>query len=224
MHNGKHFLGGLALLLCLFPGLPVAAAQLAVTDASSHEPLDEAVIEILHSQVVPTAGLAHQVIQRDATFHPHVSVVPIDSRVEFPNHDTTRHHVFSFSPAKVFELELYLQETPPPIHFDQPGVVVLGCNIHDHMQAFIVVSDAAAVALTGPNGQAEFPDLPPGEHRLRIWHPRLDDTHQTWWEGEISAGESLTVALDLQASLPTPQEPSALQQHFWQALQESKDE
>lgn len=219
MHNARTLLGGLVLLLGLAINLPVQAAQLLITDAATGEPLEDAVIEVHH----PGPGKAteeQEIIQRDATFLPLVSVVAVGSRVSFPNRDTTRHHVFSFSPAKVFDLELYLQETPPPIHMDQAGVVVLGCNIHDQMQAFIVVSDAQTAGQTSRGGRLTLSDLPGGSHRLRVWHPRLEDTHQQWWEGEIRQGQALTIALDLQASLPVAEEPSELQQRFRQALQE----
>ncbi|SEK76751.1 methylamine utilization protein [Halomonas daqiaonensis] len=221
MNNGKSVFGCLAWLgLGLFLATPVSAAQLQVIDASTGEPLENAVIEVQIPDASPAAGYITQVTQRDATFIPHVSVVAVGSRVIFPNRDTTRHHVFSFSPAKVFDLELYLQDTPPPVIFDQAGVVVLGCNIHDHMQAFIVVSDAPHIVRTDADGRVTMPDLPAGRHALRIWHPRLDDTHQRWWEGQITQGETRTVALDLEARLPVPAEPSALQERFRQALQD----
>lgn len=215
--HGYHHLILLAVTLGF--AYPALAARLAISDAATGLPLENAVVEIHHGDMPPADG-AQRIFQREATFMPHVTLVPTGSQVSFPNRDTTRHHVFSFSPAKVFELELYLQETPPPITFDQPGVVVLGCNIHDHMRAFIVVSDAGSTALTDNDGMALFDDLPIGTHRLRVWHPRLEDTHQQWWEGEIAHGESRRVALDLQASPPPTPEPSPLQQRFRQALQQ----
>ncbi|MBS9403467.1 methylamine utilization protein [Halomonas sp. TRM85114] len=221
MRHDTLLLRGLAwLCLSLVLASPASGAQLQVTDASTGEPLADAVVEVLHPGTPSAAGDAGEVMQRDAAFVPRVSVVAVDSRVSFPNRDTTRHHVFSFSPAKVFDLELYLQETPPPVTFDQAGVVVLGCNIHDHMRAFIVVSNAPRIARTGADGRVALPGLPAGRHALRIWHPRLEDTHQQWWEGQISRGETRTVALDLEASLPVRAEPSALQERFRQALQD----
>jgi LEA14-like dessication related protein len=88
------------------------------------------------------------------------------------------------------------------------------------MQAFIVVSDAPSIAKTDADGRVALPDLPRGRYSLRVWHPRLEDTHQQWWEGQISQGETRTVALELKASLPVRAAPSALQKRFRQALKE----
>ncbi|GHE21346.1 methylamine utilization protein [Halomonas urumqiensis] len=217
--HGYHHM--ILLTVTLGFACPTLAARLAISDAATGQPLENAVVEIFHGDM-PPANDANQVIQREATFTPHVTLIPTGSQVSFPNRDTTRHHVFSFSPAKVFELELYLQETPPPITFDRPGVVVLGCNIHDHMRAFIIVSDAANMVLTGSDGTARFDELPTGTHRMRVWHPRLEDTHQQWWEGEIAPGESREVMLELQASPPPTPEPSRLQQRFRQALEQQE--
>ncbi|MGJ7459032.1 carboxypeptidase regulatory-like domain-containing protein [Halomonas sp. MA07-2] len=214
---------GLLWLLLLVGAAPAWAASLQVVDARDGSPLVDAVVEVNHPGP-SRPDTENDIIQRDATFIPHVSLVPRESRVSFPNRDTTRHHVFSFSPAKTFELELYLQETPPPVSFDRAGVVVLGCNIHDHMRAFIVVSDAPTMAMTDADGHVSLADLPPGTHTLRIWHPHLEDTHLAWWEGTITAGEPYSVALELRATPPAPPEPSALQQRFRQALEYREQE
>ncbi|MDR5906659.1 carboxypeptidase regulatory-like domain-containing protein [Franzmannia qiaohouensis] len=198
---------------------PAAATLLTVRDAASGESLSNAVIEVHVSGAPGRPGVQDDIIQRDAAFHPHVSAVPVDSRIRFPNQDSTRHHVYSFSPAKVFDLNLFLRDTPPPITFDQTGVVVLGCNIHDHMQAFIVVSDATHVGVTEEDGRWQIPDLPAGEHRVRIWHPRLDDSHQQWHDVSLDEQPQQEVLLTLTASAPPPAEPSALQQRFRDATQ-----
>lgn len=208
-----------ALLLIVAPLSMAEAATVRVVDAETGEPLARAVVEAWHPAPSDGSDEVQNVIQRDATFIPTVSLVSQGASVRFPNRDTTRHHVFSFSPAKTFELELYLQDTPPPIVFDKAGVVVLGCNIHDHMEAFIVVSEASSAVLTGEDGVAELGTLPAGRHRLRVWHPRLEDTHRQWWEGEIEAGADRRVALELRATPPPPGDPSPLQQRFREALE-----
>jgi hypothetical protein len=107
-------------------------------------------------------------------------ILPAGSSVEFPNQDNTQHHVYSFSPAKTFNLELYADKPEAPVVFDQPGIVELGCNIHDHMQAFIVVADSRAIGQTNEQGEVtialDFGDTQvPGSLSLNIWHPRLPD-------------------------------------------------
>lgn len=207
----------LACLTAIF-SFNVEAATVNVSDLAD-TPLENAVVEVYFESASAPEAQSHNIVQRNATFHPRVLTVPVGSHVAFPNEDTTRHHVFSFSPAKTFDLELYLSETPPPIHFDQAGVVVLGCNIHDHMQAFIVVSDAPYVAQTNSEGKLTLPALPEGSHHMRVWHSRMDDSQTVWWEGDISDSENVAVNLELNAIPPQPPEPSPLQQRFQQATQ-----
>lgn len=123
-------------------------------------------------QVRPLAGL--EMAQQSRAFQPGVLVVPVGSAVHFPNHDTVRHHVYSFSPAKKFELKLYSGKPANPVLFDQSGVVVLGCNIHDAMVGWMLVVETPYYAhSTAPEGRARIDGVPPGSYRLRTWHPRL---------------------------------------------------
>ncbi|RKR07675.1 hypothetical protein C7446_0491 [Kushneria sinocarnis] len=220
--SGKRPVPSLILLaLLLLAAMPVAAAGVTVADAATGQPLANAVVALYpragHSSAPPPVRAS--IVQRRATFMPHVLVVPPGSRVSFPNRDTTRHQVYSFSPPLTFSLNLYLRETPPPVTFDRAGVEVLGCNIHDHMQAFIVISEAPFSAVTAADGRVAL-EVPAGPYRLRIWHPLLEDTHQQWWEGQLDADEQRRVALTLRASPPPRDEPSELARHFQQALQQ----
>ena len=127
-----------------------------------------------------------EVAQEKKQFLPEVLVVPVGTQVHFPNRDSVRHHVYSFSPAKKFELKLYTGTPANPVLFDQPGVVSLGCNIHDRMVGWIVVVDtpyyaqvpeensgeAGAASASSP-GRALLQSVPPGNYKLRVWHPRL---------------------------------------------------
>ena len=100
--------------------------------------------------------------------------VRVGTTVNFPNKDNIRHHVYSFSPPKKFELPLYTRKPAAPVLFDKAGVVVLGCNIHDWMIAYVYVSESAYFAKTGADGKATLSDLPAGKNTLRAWHPRLE--------------------------------------------------
>ena len=112
-----------------------------------------------------------KVTQRNMTFEPFVLIVPVGAEVSFPNLDTVRHHVYSFSPAKTFELKLYGQDESRSVRFDKVGVVALGCNIHDQMSAFVVVVDTPFAAKTDASGQAVLRGLPGDQARVEVWHP-----------------------------------------------------
>lgn len=113
--------------------------------------------------------------QVDKEFIPYVNPVLVNTEVHFPNNDKIRHHVYSFSEAKTFELPLYPPGQGPeePVVFDTPGVVVLGCNIHDWMKAYVFVLETPFYAKTGDDGLARIPDLPAGPYEIQVWHPRL---------------------------------------------------
>jgi len=118
-------------------------------------------------------GGHYVVSQKNIQFHPFLTIVPVGADVSFPNLDPTKHHVYSFSPAKRFELKLFAKDQSRTVHFDKPGVVALGCNIHDQMSAFIVVTDSAWTARTNGSGIASFADAPDAPGRVTVWHPYL---------------------------------------------------
>lgn len=166
----------LALLLGagMAAGAGAAGVQVEVLDAAG-KPLPEALVFLESAEarrlVRPLAE--QEMSQEKKAFVPGVLVLTTGTDVRFPNRDTVRHHVYSFSPAKKFELKLYAGTPAHPVRFDQPGVVVLGCNIHDHMVGWIVVLDTPYYAQTPAMGTALIADVPSGNYRLRAWHPRL---------------------------------------------------
>jgi len=115
----------------------------------------------------------YEMVQHNIIFDPHVLVVPTGAEVTFPNRDKVRHHVYSFSPAKTFEIRLYGREENRKVVFDKAGVVSLGCNIHDGMIAYVFVSDTAYVAKTGADGVAVLRGLPAGAARVAVWQPKI---------------------------------------------------
>ncbi len=145
--------------------------------------------------------------QVDKQFVPYVKTVFVGSKVRFPNSDHIRHQVYSFSPAKKFELPLYGGTDAPPVVFDKPGVVVLGCNIHDWMVGYIYVSETPFFATTEAAGTASLEDLPPGEYRVRLWHPSMENSEQTTARlVTVKAGEPTTLEweLSLKPSIRVP--------------------
>lgn len=111
--------------------------------------------------------------QQDIQFAPYVLIAPLGSVVSFPNKDKVRHHVYSFSTPKKFELKLYGRDESRTVTFDKPGAVSVGCNIHDTMIGFIYVSDTPFAAKSGADGMALVRGAPSGGATLLVWHPDL---------------------------------------------------
>ena len=170
----RNFLCALALAGAATP-LVAAPLNVRVVDASGR-PVRDAVVTLYPagSAARPAhAGGRYVVAQQNLQFHPFLTVVPVGADVSFPNLDPTKHHVYSFSPAKKFELKLFAKDQSRTVHFDKAGVVALGCNIHDQMSAFIVVTDSAWTARTNAQGIASFGDAPSAPARVTVWHPYL---------------------------------------------------
>jgi plastocyanin len=168
-------------LLPVLPGLLLAAAPAAAGDlavqvrTAAGAPVPNAVVTLYPAgrPSPPGAAGTYQIAQRDLQFSPFVLVVPVGADVSFPNFDNVRHHVYSFSPVRRFELRLYAREQARTVHFDHPGIVPLGCNIHDNMIAFIDVVDTSFAARTDGSGQARFTAIPGSQVLVRVWHPYL---------------------------------------------------
>ena len=163
-----------ALLACAGRLAQAAPVEGRVADAAGR-PLAGAVVFLesreAREQVRPMTGA--EIAQADKQFVPAVSVVTVGTAVNFPNRDTVRHHVYSFSPAKRFEIKLYVGTPAQPVVFDQPGIAVLGCNIHDHMAAWVVIVDTPWHGRSDADGRVLLPTVPPGGYRLRTWHAAL---------------------------------------------------
>jgi plastocyanin len=178
---------------------PLAAAPLAVRVVdSSGRPVRDAVVTFYPAggaARAPRASGRYVVSQKNLQFHPFLAIVPVGADVSFPNFDPTKHHVYSFSTAKRFELKLFARDQSRTVRFDKPGVIALGCNIHDAMSAFVVVTDSAWTARTNAQGMASFGDAPNAPARLTIWHPYLRApgglVQQAIGPGQRTAGFSL---------------------------------
>lgn len=159
-------------------GAPVADA--VILGPPGYRPVDPA------SALKQAPAIMDQI---NKTFVPNVLTIEQGNRVNFPNSDDIRHHVYSFSTPKMFELKLYAKQPDNPIPFEKAGIVVLGCNIHDNMIGYIVVSDTQSWAQTDDSGNASL-DLPTDNSIVRLWHPQLASGFTQAVEMQIPAGEA----------------------------------
>jgi plastocyanin len=167
----------LLLILTLWLGWPIAAlAGDIVVEVRTPQgaPIADAVASIPAARTEPIRfAWPYRMAQHNIQFDPFVLVVPVGAEVAFPNLDKVRHHVYSFSPAKTFELKLYGQDETRVVRFDKPGIVQLGCNIHDQMIAFIDVVETPFAAKTDARGLVVLHGAPPGPQTLKLWRPYL---------------------------------------------------
>ena len=191
--------------------------QVRVTQANG-KPMPGAVVTVhaLGAGVAPATPVAALMDQIDLAFAPDVLVIPVASTVSFPNSDKTAHEVYSFSPAHQFKLGLYRGNRFPPQHFDQPGLVTLGCNIHDAMLAYILVTDAPYYGRTAVDGTWLRADVVHGRYRIEVWSPRLQEPGQLL-QREVTVNTGDHVVAELRANHAL--RPAQLQKrpHSWDA-------
>jgi plastocyanin len=194
----------LALLLALAGQAGAASVEVLVRTPAGAAVADAAV---LVEPLVPTQARSRAkaaIEQRGAEFYPWMSIVQVGTSVDFPNNDTVRHHVYSFSAPKRFEIKLYAGKPGQPIVFDKPGVVSIGCNIHDWMEAWVLVAETPYFTRTTPDGRATVRNVPPGRYRVRLWHP-LQNGVAPVREVEVGAAPlRLQLALDARPRQPKP--------------------
>jgi len=172
-----------ALALCASTQI-IAAGLVIHAVRQDGSPLPGAVVTAeslsptLGPALAPAAPMKAIMDQLNLAFVPDVLVVPVHSSVQFPNSDAIGHQVYSFSSARKFQLPLYRGKPYPPVQFDEPGVVTLGCNIHDNMIAYIVVTTAPFFGRTDARGEWSAPNVPNGQYRLRLWHPLLNESQE----------------------------------------------
>ena len=181
------------LLLVLAPSMFAATLTVRVRDAGGRAVTDAVVSAEPEGRQLPLARRTAVMDQRNRQFVPHVLPVQVGTAVSFPNRDDVRHHVYSFSKAKTFQLPLYKGTPSNPEVFDRAGVATLGCNIHDQMSAFIVVVDTPYFAKT-VNGLATLDDLDAGRYTVTVWHPDLREQQRSV---ALKSGDSLSLTFDL---------------------------
>jgi len=162
----------LALLLAAAGRCGAASVEARVLTPGGQPVADAAVVLVPLAPTQARRDSPASIEQRGKEFIPYVTIVQTGTPVEFPNNDTMRHHVYSFSPPKRFEIKLYAGKPSRPVIFDKPGEVAIGCNIHDWMEAYVLVVDSPYFAKTGADGVATMLHVPEGRYRLQLWHPQ----------------------------------------------------
>ena len=212
LHKHFHFLrttcvAAMGLVVAAYSS--AAQISVAVKDQGG-QPIAEAVVYAnITVGVAPTRPKREvSVEQVNKEFVPLISVLQTGTMVNFPNRDTVRHHVYSFSPAKTFEIKLYSGVPGKPILFDKPGEVVLGCNIHDTMLAHILVVDTPIFAKTDKRGVALLDGLSAGEYEVHLWYPGTAATANFVPQKiKLSATQTATLAFTFNLKPASPSAP-----------------
>jgi plastocyanin len=188
--------------LCLAGAAHAADLTVEIKDGNGRPVRDAVVIADAAGRAAPAP--ARVVInQQNMQFVPYVLVIPVGSTVEFGNLDPFRHHVYSFSPAKKFELKLFGQGETRPVRFDRPGLVSIGCNIHDAMQAFIQVVDTPFARKTEETGRVTLRGVPAQVRQIRVYHPLLRAPGNQMVVS-VDASRNATVPVTVRLRRPAP--------------------
>lgn len=216
LHNVLHLVRNVGLAAA---GLVVvahcAAAQISVSvkDQTGQPVADAVVYANIISGTTPNRPKREISIEQiNKEFVPLVSVIQTGTLVNFPNRDKVRHHVYSFSPAKTFEIKLYSGVPGKPIMFEKAGEVVLGCNIHDSMLAYMLVVDTPIFAKTDKRGIALLDGLSVGEVEVHIWYPGAASSASTAPKKiTLNASDAATLAFTFSLNPASPAAPKPKQ-------------
>ncbi|HTG45876.1 MAG TPA: carboxypeptidase regulatory-like domain-containing protein, partial [Verrucomicrobiae bacterium] len=146
-------------------------------------------------------GTVRQVVQTNYNFVPTLLAVQVGTTVEFPNLDDAFHNIFSYSPAKRFDLGRYRPEDKPiPSQvFDRPGLITLRCDIHEHMRGLILVLETPYFVTTDTEGKFKLSGLPAGRHLLKAWVSSKRTIEQA-----VELTDGAMLHLDFSAAAPKP--------------------
>jgi plastocyanin len=195
------------LLFVLAHEACAGSLQVTVQDGKGGPVADAVVYAIGSTRAAPEKQAV--IDQRDKQFVPYVTALQVGTSVLFPNSDNIRHHVYSFSPAKKFELPLYSGVPAAPVTFDKEGFVTLGCNIHDWMVAYVAVLPTPYFQVTGKDGRAALRDLPSGSYTVEVWQPSLKGAPDRFAQHvDVAGSKDLSFTLDLKPDFRVQRTPA----------------
>lgn len=203
----------LLVLVGLCHNLYAGALEVTVKETNGTQVADAVVYAQGNEATSGPAKKQGVIDQRDKQFVPYMTAIQVGTSIIFPNSDNIRHHVYSFSLAKKFELPLYSGVPAKPVIFDKVGFVTLGCNIHDWMIAYVAVLPTPHFQVTSSEGRASLKNLPAGQYTVQVWHPSLKGTPEQFAQTiEVpgSGGRALVFAVDLKADFRAKRAPGLL--------------
>jgi len=196
----------LIILLGVLPVLGQAEPlQVHITDVDG-KPVGNVVVYLQNHETsaMPQEHHDHEVEQQEKMFAPYVSVVRQQEEMVFTNHDDITHHVYSFNGPARFDFRLQPGQSDSVADFAEPGVIAMGCNIHDWMSGYVMVVDTPFYMVTNEQGFAMFTDVPANEYHLVAWHPQMARDEVADRHVVIPA----TTAINLQLTQPMAPIPS----------------
>lgn len=199
-----------AFLLCVATQAAAEPWNVTVVDQDGR-PVPDALVMLNDGTVMPPAAASLEVAQRNAEFEPRIAVVSRGTAVQFPNRDRARHHVYSFSSARTFEIELYKGTPSDPVAFEQNGIVTIGCNVHDWMYGVIYVIDTPFYGVSTSQGRAVVPRPAGDQFELTVWHPDQADggvTRSVTLNADNASGTDVTISM--RPTAPRPSRPSPI--------------
>ncbi len=186
-----------SLAVLLVPASALAAPVTVQIVGADGRPLAGAIVTVtMPNTPAPVPHGSYAVGQRNIQFDPQVLIVPVGATVRFPNFDKVRHHVYSFSKPKKFELKLFGQDESRSVVFDKPGAVTLGCNIHDAMNGVVYVTNSPYTAQTDANGRVHM-NVAAGTGRITVWHPSIRSAGNQLEQAVTIGGAGLSTSLHL---------------------------
>ena len=210
----------LVTFVCFQSVMTVNAEELTLTIVDAKDkPLPNAVVIVDNEYVTDNAELKIEktiIDQVARQFTPFMTAIKAGSEVTFPNSDNIRHHVYSFSKPKPFELKLYANEEKPTLSFNKPGLVTLGCNIHDQMIAHIIITDRETAWVTDEEGKVTLDINIQSESsvKARLWHPLIGSDLTLAKEVSLVNGENRTLSLNVINEEEDKEPKSRLEQRF----------
>ena len=193
------------LLLVVYKTVSAGSLIVQVTDKSGAA-LDNAVV-YAEPAIAETKSKAPHVVdiaQRSRRFVPLVTVVQTGTLISFPNYDSIKHHVYSFSAAKMLDLPLYFGKPAAPQLFDKAGTVILGCNIHDRMIAYVQVVNTPYFGTSDAAGTVKLDGLPAGNYQLKAWYYGLPTNQQVMTQSVTLTDGPLNAAFKVNAMKSQP--------------------